>query len=238
MMKKFYNFISKDNEIYELYVYGEIIGGSEKWTEDDVTFKDFKDKLALIPDNSTLNMYLNTPGGNVFTTQAIIALLKRAKERNISINAYIDGLGASCGSWLPCVADNIYIYNQSILMLHKPMSVTLGNANDMKKEIEILDKIENDVMIPLYMSKANTGVTEDDIRNMLSKETWLTSAEIAEYFNVTLLEEEKQLVACADKEILSKYKNTPENLLKIEDKNIAEDLAIKNKEIEIALALI
>lgn len=237
-MKKFYNFIAKDNAINELYVYGEIIGGSEKWCEDDVTFLDFKECIEKIPDGATLDLYINSPGGNVFTTQAIIALLKRAKERNISINAYIDGLGASCGSWLPCVADNIYIYNQSILMLHKPMSVAFGNANDMKKEIEILDKIENDVMIPLYMSKVNKGISEDDIRNMLSKETWLTSAEIAEYFNVTLLEEERQLVACADKEILSRYKNTPESLLKPNDKDIAEDLAIKNKEIEIALALI
>ena len=123
-------------------------------------------------------------------------------------------------------------------MLHKPMTFSFGNADNLAKEIELLNKLENDVMIPVYLKKANTGVTEDDIRNMLSKETWLTSAEIAEYFNVTLLEEERQLVACADKEILSKYKNTPENLLKIEDKNIAEDLAIKNKEIEIALALI
>ena len=93
-------------------------------------------------------------------------------------------------------------------------------------------------MIPVYLKKANIGVTEDDIRNMLSKETWLTSVEIAKYFNVTLLEEERQLVACADKEILYKYKNTPESLLKTKDTNIAEDLAIKNKEIEIALALI
>ena len=123
-------------------------------------------------------------------------------------------------------------------MLHKPMTFSFGNADNLAKEIELLNKLENDVMIPVYLKKANTGVTEDDIRNMLSKETWLTSAEIAEYFNVTLLEEERQLVACADKEILYKYKNTPENLLKIENINVAENLAIKNKEIEIALALI
>ena len=237
-MKKFYNFIAKDNAINELYVYGEIVGGSEKWCEDDVTFLDFKECIEKIPDGATLDLYINSPGGSVFATQSILSILDRAKARGITINGYIDGLGASCASWLACACDNIYIYNHSVLMLHKPMTFSFGNADNLAKEIELLNKLENDVMIPVYLKKANTGVTEDDIRNMLSKETWLTSTEIVKYFNVTLLEEERQLVACADKEILSKYKNTPESLLKLEGKDIAEDLAIKNKEIEIALALI
>lgn len=237
-MKKFYNFIANNNSS-DLYVYGEIIGGSDKWSEDDVTFKDFKDKLDLLQDNSTLNMYLNTPGGSVFATQSIVALLKRAKDRGITINAYIDGLGASCGSWLPCIADNIYTYSQSIMMLHKPMTMAWGNANDMKKEIELLDKIENDVMIPLYMNKVKEGITEDDIRDMLAKETWLTAKEIAEYFNVIELDEEKVLVACADKSVLSRYNNVPESLLTDNKENeVNVDLENKKKEIEIELALL
>lgn len=245
MNKKFYNFSTANNR-NELYVYGEIIGGSEKWSEDDVTFLDFKDKLNGLDDNSILDMYINSVGGSVFATQSIIALLKRAKDRGIEINAYIDGLGASCASWLACVADNLYIYKQSILMLHKPMTFSFGNSNDMKKEIEVLDKIENDVMLPLYMDKVKDGVSEEEIKNMLSKETWLTASEIEEYFNVISIDEAKEIVAIADKDLLKWYSNTPKELLEVDsakeevEVNNAKELAeIKNKikELEVYVAI-
>lgn len=209
-MNKFYNFIANNNKS-ELYLYGAIV--SEKWSEDDVDFKDFKTAIDKITDNSTLEVYVNSPGGEVFVTQSIISLLKRAKAtKNITLNCYIDGLGASCASWLPMLADNLYIYNGSILMLHKPLSMVWGNANEMRKEIELLDKIENSEMIPMYMSKAKGTLTEDILKDMLSEETWLTSDEIENYFNVTRLEDDKKMVASVDKELFDQYKNVPESL--------------------------
>lgn len=236
-MNKFYNFIS-NNKKHELYVYGEIIGGSNKWDESDVIFDDFKDKLNEMDDNSTLDIYINSPGGSVFTTQGIVALLRRAKERGITINAYIDGMGASCASWLPFVADNLYVYPQSIMMIHKPMSTLWGaNADEMKKEIDFLDKIENDVIIPLYMERAKDGVTEEFIKKKMTAETWFTANEINELFNVTMLSDEKNIVCCADKNVLNRYSNVPKELLNRlqeennmeKDKNIATIESEENK---------
>lgn len=208
-MNKFYNFYN-ENETKELYLYGAIV--SDKWDETDVNFSDFKNALDEIKDNETLNIYVNSPGGEVFVTDSIIAMLDRCKKKkNITINCYIDGLGASCASWLPMVADSIYIYSQSVLMLHKPMSMVWGNASEMKKEIEVLDKIENS-MIKMYLAKAKDEVTEEQIRNMLSEETWLSSNEIQEYFNVELIESEKKIAACIDKDIFKNYKNVPDSL--------------------------
>lgn len=223
--KRFYNFITNSNET-ELYVYGDIIGGSEKWSEDDVTFKDFSDTLQNIIPNSLLNIYINSGGGSVFTTQAIISLLQRAKDtKNISINAYIDGIGCSCASWLPMIADNLYVYKQSIMMLHKPMSFAMGNANDMQKQIDILNKLENDVMIPIYLSKATDALNEDKLKDILSAETWLNASEICEYFNAQLIEDNKEIVACIDSKYFDKYINIPENLLNktIEETQETED---------------
>ena len=221
-MNKFYNFIST-NKKHELYVYGEIIGGSNKWDESDVIFDDFKNKLSEMEDNSTLDVYVNSPGGSVFTTQGIVAALRRAKDRGVSVNAYIDGIGASCASWLPMVADNIYVYPQSIMMIHKPMSIAFGNSNQMKKEIDVLDKIENDVIIPLYMEKAKEGVTEEFLREKMSEETWFTANEISNLFNVTMLSEERKIACCADKNVLNRYSNVPKELL-----NQSEVVDMKN----------
>lgn len=224
-MNRFYNFIST-NKKHELYVYGEIIGGSNKWDESDVIFDDFKNKLSEMEDNSTLDVYVNSPGGSVFTTQGIVAALRRAKDRGISVNAYIDGIGASCASWLPMVADNIYVYPQSIMMIHKPMSIAFGNSDQMKKEIDVLDKIENDVIIPLYMEKAKEGVTEEFLREKMSEETWFTANEISNLFNVTMLSEERKIACCADKNVLNRYSNVPKELL-----NQSEVVDMKNTEI-------
>lgn len=233
-MNKFYNFIS-NNKKHELYVYGEIIGGSNKWDESDVIFDDFKDKLNEMDDNSTLDIYINSPGGSVFTTQGIVALLRRAKERGITINAYIDGMGASCASWLPFVADNLYVYPQSIMMIHKPMSTLWGaNADEMKKEIDFLDKIENDVIIPLYMERAKDDVTEEFIKKKMTAETWFTANEINELFNVTMLSDEKNIVCCADKNVLNRYSNVPKELLNRlqEENNMEKDKNIGTIESE------
>ncbi len=233
-MNKFYNFIS-NNKKHELYVYGEIIGGSNKWDESDVIFNDFKDKLNEMDDNSTLDIYINSPGGSVFTTQGIVALLRRSKERGITINAYIDGMGASCASWLPFVADNLYVYPQSIMMIHKPMSTLwAANADEMKKEIDFLDKIENDIIIPLYMERAKDGVTEEFIKKKMTEETWFTANEINELFNVTMLSDEKNIVCCADKNVLNRYSNVPKELLNRlqEENNMKKDENIATIESE------
>ena len=212
---RFYKFNNLADNQKELYVYGVIVDGADKWDESDVTFKDFKDTLESMSKGSTLNMYINSPGGDVFTTQSAIAMIRRAKDRGVKVVAYIDGLAASCGSWLPMIADEICIYPQSIMMIHKPLCFVYGNADEMKKEIEVLDKIENDVIIPLYMEKAKEGVTEDQLREKMANETWLNADEIQEMFNVTLLEDERKIACCVDKEVFKNYSNIPESLLKI-----------------------
>lgn len=216
-INKFYNFheYNESTNSTDFYVYGAIVGGGSdwKWDDADVCFEDMRNALADCPDGSTLNMYINSPGGDVITTQGIKAMLERAKDRNVTINAYIDGLAASCASWLAFVADNVYIYQQSLYMIHKPSCGCWGNADDMQKEIEILDKIENDVIIPLYMKNAKDGIVEEDFRNYMKNETWFTSSELLEVFdNITLLEDKKKISCCVDKDVFKNYKHVPDNI--------------------------
>lgn len=218
--KKFYEFKNQlDKNSLDIMLYGEIISGGydSKWDSTDITFQDFKDTLDQIgvDGNSidTVNIYINSVGGSVFTTQGIVAMLQRVKDKGITINSYIDGIGASCSSFLPMISDNIYAYSSSLLMIHKPMNISMGNANDFQEQINLLNKVEDSVMMPLYMSKAKEGVTEEQIKNMLSAETWLNAQEMSQIFNITILEESKDLVACVgNKDILKNYKNIPTNL--------------------------
>lgn len=213
-MKKFYEFKNITSLEADLYIYGEIV--QEKsvdwWTgeesQTDVALIDFKEELDNIGNVQTLNLYINSPGGDVFVASAMISLLERVKAKGVTINAYVDGLSASAASFLMFVANNIYLYKNSIVMVHKPMSYTFGNSNDMQKTIDMLDKIENSTMMPMYMSKAK--IPEEEVKKLIGEESWLSSKEMDSYFNVTLLDEEKTAVACVSN-LIQRYKNVPEN---------------------------
>lgn len=217
----FYEFKNNANSL-DIWIYGQIISGTDKWSDDEVTYMDFKNKLDSLGHIRTINMYINSPGGSVFTTQGIVAMLQRVKEKGVTINAWIDGLGASCASFLPLIAHNVYTYNSSLIMVHHPMTIAMGNINDLQKEIDILNKIEDSVMMPIYMSKAREGITEGYIKTLINKESWLNAKEMCEVFDIKLIEDSKDIVASLDTsdfDILSKYDNTPESIKSLfEDK--------------------
>ena len=183
---------------------------------------------------------MNSGGSSVTATQGIIGILNKAKrEKGIKTKCYIDGLAGSCASWLPMVCDEVYCYNTSLMMVHKPMIgffMEMLNSNDLQKNINILDTIE-EAMLNAYESKLNNS-TREDIKAMIDEETWLTASEMCDIFNITLLEDKKELVAKVSEKVLRNYKNIPDTLRNSLDKT-EDDKEIENKikllEIELAL---
>ena len=232
MKNKFYNFNFNNTDV-DLYLYGSIV--SEKWEESDVTFQDFKDKLDQVPNDGILNIYQNSGGGDCFVASSMCSLIKRVQNRGVKVVATIDSLSASASSWISCVADELRVYDHSIMMLHKPLAFMFGvcNADDLAKEIEVLDKMQDDVMLPIYMSKAKEGVTKEMIQELVNKESWLGADEIEQYFNVTRLEGETKMVASIDKDLLNSYKNAPKEVLEAieEQEDISENIEETEKEL-------
>ena len=239
MNKKFYEFKNITSSEADLFIYGEIV--QEKsvdwWTGEesktDVGLMDFKEQLDSIGNVQKLNIYINSPGGDVFTASTMISMLQRVKDKGTTINAYVDGLSASAASFLMMVADNVNLYKNSTVMVHKPMSWAIGNANDMQKTIDALNKVEESVMMPMYMNKSK--VDEQEIKSLIDAETWLSAKEMDKYFNVTLLDEEKTAVASISSNLFKNYKNVPDfikNSLKtVQNTEKIEENAQKNEEI-------
>lgn len=254
MKKKFYEFKNISSSSADLFIYGEIV--QEKtvdwWTgeesDTDVGLMDFKEQLDNIGNVKTLNLYINSPGGDVFTASSMISMLNRVKDKGTKIEAYVDGLSASASSFLMMVADNVNLYKNSTVMVHKPMSVAIGNAFDMQRTIDALNKIEDSVMMPMYMSKAK--VSEKEIKALVDEETWLNAKDMDKYFNVTLLDIEKVAVANIKSDLFKNYKHVPDYIKnsleneekdkKIEEKqenpqNNEDFLIEKNKEKELEI---
>ncbi len=216
---KFYDFKNITNTSADIYIYGQIcLEKSVDWwtgevSKTDVALMDFKEELDNLGDISILNLYINSPGGSVFVTSAMISMLERLKAKDVTINAYVDGIAASAASFLLMVADNIYLYKNSVVMIHKPMCSAYGNAIELQDAINMLDKIENSTMMPMYLAKAK--ITEEEIKDLIAKESWLSADEMDEYFNVSLLQSANQVAACVDKNLFSMYKNVPKNLVEL-----------------------
>lgn len=230
---KFYDIKNITKTSADLYIYGEIC--LEKyvdwWTGEvsktDVALMDFKEELDNLGDISELNLYINSPGGSVFVASAMISMLERLKMKNITLNAYVDGLAASAASFLLMVADNINLYKNSVVMIHKPMCSAYGNAIELQEAINMLDKIENSTMMPMYMEKAK--ISEEEMKELIAKESWLSADEMAEYFEVNLLQSTNQVAACTDKNLFAKYKNVPKDLANLLNTNKEASLELETE---------
>lgn len=173
------NFLTavSNNSEGEIWVYGDIT--SDKWSDDDVTPTSIRNALDSMGPVGTLNLRINSYGGSVYAGNAIINIIDSyRKKNNVKVNAYIEGIAASMGSGIPMVADKIYMAENAMMMLHKPYTIVIGNSRDLQKEIDILQKVE-DALVKNYMRHFKG--TENELRDMLADETWLTADEALEY---------------------------------------------------------
>ena len=190
---KFSNSINdKQEKEAELLLYG-VIGEDGLWS--DVTAKQFSDELKEVEDAKTIRIRINSPGGDVFAGQAIYSMLKRCKAEVVG---YVDGLAASIASLVLMACNKVIMPKNSMLMIHKPWTATAGNANDMAKTIETLNKVE-EAMLTAYVDK--TGMAEDEIKELLAAETWLSASDaVAKGFADEI--EETEVSACINGDTL------------------------------------
>ena len=209
-IKKFWKLKALDEKTGELTLYGEI--SNEIWWGDEVTPKEFKADLDELGNIDILNIYINSPGGDVFAGQTIYSMLKRHKAYK---NVYIDGLAASIASVIAMSGDTVFMPKNAMMMLHNPWTIGVGNSEEFRKLAEDLDKIRES-LIAAY--EGHSALTRDEIISIMDAETWLTATECEEYGFCDVVQEEKQLAASIDRRLLGRYKNTPKKLVVVESK--------------------
>lgn len=158
-----YKFVNKDDSA-DLFLYDEI---SSWW---GISANDFVNDLQQI-DAKSLNLYINSPGGSVFEGFAIYSALVRHSEKNgTKINVVIDGIAASIASVIAMSGDNIAIGEHASTMIHEPWGWTIGTADEMREEADVLDALK-DTIIDIYV--ARTGGDREEITAWVEAETWM-----------------------------------------------------------------
>lgn len=204
----------------DIFIYGDIVRWVwEDYFPEDVSSNTFKDDLDALGDVSTINLHVNSPGGSVFEGIAIYNMLKRHKAK---VNVYVDALAASIASVIAMAGDTIYMPKNSMLMIHNPWTWTEGNATELRKAADDLDRIGNSSK-QTYLQKAGEKLTDEKLQEMLDAETWLSADEAFEYGLCDVVEEANQMAASLDKDVLSKYKNVPKQLKNQDETKLSAD---------------
>lgn len=181
-MKKPFMQVASDG-MHEIIVEGIISG--ESWWGDEYTPDMVREEIAQANGNP-IRIIINSPGGECFAGAAIYNALREYKGRK---TVRVDGVAASMASIIAMVGDEIYMSPGSTMMIHRPSVGAWGNVEDLKKAINMLEALE-ETMIPIYEKR--TGLSKDEISELLDKETWMSPEEAIALGFADKLEEETE----------------------------------------------
>ena len=169
-MKKFWDYIRNDAGERVLRLEGPI--DEDSFWGDEVTPAAFRDELDA--EEGDVTVWINSPGGNVLAAAEIYTMLKDHKGK---ITVKIDAIAASAASVIAMAGDTVLMSPVSMLMIHDPMTIAMGNASDMEKAISTLNEVKESI-INAYVAK--TGMSRNKVAKLMSDETWMNAKKAVE----------------------------------------------------------
>jgi ATP-dependent Clp protease protease subunit len=213
-MKKFWECKQSANQNEaDVFIFGEIV--SFKWNDTDTTAASFQKDLKELGEVSQINLHINSPGGSVFEGIAIGNMLRQHKARVV---AHVDALAASIASVIVASCDEVIMPENSMLMIHNPWTISMGNAKELRKQADDLDKIAESSVVT-YLAKAGEKLTEEKIKQIMDEETWMSAQEAYNYGLCDVIESANQVAASISRKLFETYQKVPEKLLNSRQEN-------------------
>ena len=124
--------------------------------------------------NVPIDMYVNSPGGDVWDGRAMQTLLRNHDQEVI---AYVDGIAASAATTVALGANSTFIAEGARFMIHNSWTFTIGNATELRKIADLLDQIDEDIAND-YAKK--TGETAETMLGHMAEDTFFSAKEACE----------------------------------------------------------
>jgi len=116
-----------------------------------------------------VEVHISSVGGSAFDAIAIYDLLKKYQGNVIT---YVDALAASAASIVAMAGKTVVMSKYALLMIHKPMVGTGGNADELLKDVQMLNIVQAR-LAQIYMDK--TGLDGVTINSLINAVTWLSA---------------------------------------------------------------
>lgn len=183
---KYYS-MEKVGKTLELYIFGDITSYPffENDVSEDLIVKELKSHL----DVDQINVHISSYGGEVKTGIAIYNTLKNHKAK---VKTICDGFACSIASVIFMAGDERVMNELSMLMIHDAWSYVCGNANQIRKEADDLEKI---TQLSVMAYEANSTLSKEDIEALMKAESWISPDEALEYGFATAIEKGKSAKA-------------------------------------------
>ncbi len=169
-MKKFWNFIRDEGGERILRLEGPI--DEDNFWGDEITPKAFREELEA--DDGDVTVYINSPGGNVFAAAEIYTMLLEHKGK---VTVKIDAIAASAASVIAMAGEQVLMSPVSMLMIHDPMTIAMGNAKDMEKAIDTLNEVKESIINAYHIK---SGLNRKKISQLMQDETWMNARKAVE----------------------------------------------------------
>ena len=153
-MRHFWNWVKNDDETRTLYLEGVI--AEESWFSDDITPAMFKEEL--FSGNGPITLHINSPGGDCIAASQIYT-------------------AASAASVIAMAGTRVCMSPTSMMMIHNPFTMAMGDTEKMRKAIQLLDEVKESI-INAYQIK--TGLSRDELSKLMDGETWMNALKAKE----------------------------------------------------------
>ena len=179
----------------------------DSWFDDDVTPALFKDELNA--GDGDITVWINSPGGDCVAAAQIYNMLV---DYSGNVTVKIDGMAASAASVIAMSGDKVLMSPVSMLMIHNPATIAMGDHNEMQKAIDMLSEVKESIM-NAYAIK--TGLSRAKLSHLMESETWMNANKAVE-------------LGFADG-VLERESNTPNNSAAMEFSRKLTNTALMNK---------
>ena len=179
---KYYS-MEKTGKTLELYIFGDIT--SYPFFENDVSEDSIIREIKSHIDVEQINVHISSYGGEVKTGIAIYNVLKNHKAK---VKTICDGFACSIASVIFMAGDERVMNELSMLMIHNAWSCVCGNADQIRKEADDLEKI---TQLSVSAYEANSNLSKEDIEALMSAESRISPEEALEYGFATSIEKSK-----------------------------------------------
>lgn len=204
MRDKYLQFVEdKENDITELFIYGEIRKSSileRLYKCEDPTRTgayDFAEKIRAVA-TSQIKVRINSNGGSVSEGLAIYNILKTCNKKVITV---CDGTAASAASVIYCAGTVRIQPKTALLMIHNAW--TYGERGDAKYFRKLADDLEKISQPSVEAYKAVAKIPEEQIKNLMNNETWITADEALEWgFTTEISSEEDDVNQSIEKDFI------------------------------------
>ncbi|MBX2809498.1 MAG: Clp protease ClpP [Cellvibrionaceae bacterium] len=174
-----------------------------------VSAKNFIDQIKN-KNIKTINLSINSPGGNFFDG---LAMYHALKNHSATVNITVLALAGSAASIVLMAGDKVSMPEDTYIFIHDPSSCVCGNAEDFREAADLLDRFRDNI-VNIYVKR--TGLAKNKLETMMANEEFISAEDAV---NIGFADELiDTLPVAANAASFSRYfKNMPQSLLGRQD---------------------